>query len=525
MKRGEALQPHKLFVQKGKIVPVSFKKAEQLLLGLDVGNTFPNLKEMSVLKADKKTKSANLRVAVLFSGGPAAGGHNVLVGLKHVLKGKLFGVRNGPEGLLNNELFEIKNVDHLINTGGFDFLGTGRKKIHTHDELSRAREVCLQHKLDGLVIIGGDDSNTNAAILADFLFEDNIKVIGVPKTMDGDLQAGKYLPAPFGFDTATKIYSELVGNLLKDVESSKKYWHFVRLMGRDASHVTLEVALQTHPTFALISEEVKMRGQTLQELVDQITDTILARKDLREDYGVVLVPEGLLEFMPEFHSMLGNLGECIRKYVKKLRQKSLKKRRIFLAKKLPRKSRNLFLSLPEVIQETLSLNRDGHGNLKVSQIPTEELLVLMVRYRLQEKASEYVFQPITHFYGYEGRCGVPSSFDSMLGYNLGLTAGSLLVAGKTGYLAGFGELSKGGMPYAIPLITLIIKENRQGVVLSAIKKQIVKKTDPAFEYLVKNRVKWIKGDTHSPGPRQLSKKEMPISVALNTKSKTREYKI
>ncbi len=514
--RKMALKPDKAFGTRS-VRPTKWKKFEKISPNPKVREHFAVLECSDVLKpAGPGKRLKGKKVAVLFSGGPASGGHNVIVGLHEMLKGNtLYGVRNGPDGLLNDDFFLIKSTKAIVNTGGFDFLGTGRKKIKTHEDLEQARQVCLKRKIDAIVIIGGDDSNTNAAILAEYLHADNIQVIGVPKTMDGDLQAGKFLPVPFGFDTATKVYANLVGNLCRDVTSSRKYWHFVRLMGRDASLVTLEVGLLTKPTYVFISEEIKQHK--LQDLVDSLASLILARKNRGTDYGVVLVPEGLLDFIPEVHNLLNSLGILLISKRNVLKTKSLKRRRLYIARQLKGRNKTLYLSLPESVQEMMTLNRDSHGNIKVSQIPTEELLSAMVHDRLTNK--DYKFQPVLHFFGYEGRCGPPTLFDANLGYQLGLTAGSMIHAGLTGYMAAYGSYDRGGSPYAVPLAGLMDVEQRNGENLWVIRKTSVSIKDPAFLYYKSRRKLWQKEDRFSnPGPIQYcGKPEMPLTIALNQK--------
>ncbi|MFN4217564.1 MAG: diphosphate--fructose-6-phosphate 1-phosphotransferase, partial [Brevinematales bacterium] len=387
----------KVFLKSGKIVPAVFAKSNEVIGTSDrdaVNKQFPKTvarTENKILKAtgnlDKKVTGK--RVAVLFSGGPAAGGHNVVVGLKKILGegNTLFGVKNGPKGLLEGTLFEITDemVKEIVNTGGFDFLGSDRTKIKTEEQYNAVKETVKKYNLNAIVVIGGDDSNTNAAILAEILFDMGVQVIGVPKTIDGDLQIGSYLPISFGFDTATKIYSELVGNILQDTPSSRKYWHFVKLMGRAASHVALEVALQTRPAITIISEEVKEKNMSLDALVQSIADVIAKRASKGINHGVVVVPEGLIEFIPEMMRLIAELNEVMAHYEADLQAiQTMNEKKDFIYKKLPAELAKLMASLPDEFENMLLLDRDSHGNLQVSQIPTERLLIIMVEERLNE---------------------------------------------------------------------------------------------------------------------------------------------
>lgn len=552
-----------VFWEKDAIAPVGFKAAEQ---GLDtdrdqerIKGTFPKLLPITgsqVLTADasQRPQVQGKRVAVLFSGGPAAGGHNVLAGLKAGLGAgnTLLGVRQGPKGLLAGDLFEIKSEDigRILNTGGFDFLGSDRTKIKKHEQFKQVKAVCRDNQVDALVIVGGDDSNTNAAILAEYLFENvhpdgrGVQVIGVPKTIDGDLQVDGLLPISFGFDTATKIYSELVGNILQDTPSSRKYWHFIKLMGRSATHVGLEVALQTKPAVAFVSEEIEEKAISLRKIVDIICRAIVRRSVRGIYHGVILIPEGLIEFVPEMKKLIGELNDVMAANAKLLSEiHVMADKKDFIYGKISAESAKLMASLPNEFENMLLLDRDSHGNLQVSQIPTENLLIEMVKSRLHEmrvnpdpfrgqgddqvdctpeEMERFVkskFAANSHFFGYEGRCGAPSRFDAGYTFNLGLTAGSLALDGKTGYMVGMASLDQGGVPLAIPLTGLIGIERRHGEDEPVIEKALVKTDSPAFKYFLSVREKWSAEDCFSsPGPRQLwgpTAKQMPVLVALN----------
>ena len=519
----------KKFLNKGKLAPLSFDPTGKTLETKDsaaVAKAFPKVvgacsnKLLSGSKANKNP-SKGKRIAVLFSGGPAAGGHNVVAGLKAILgkNNTLMGVKAGPKGLLEGALFEITDeaVKHILNTGGFDLLGSDRTKIKTDEQFQQVKNVCEKNKLDAIVVIGGDDSNTNAAVLAEYLYG-KVQVIGVPKTVDGDLQVGKLLPISFGFDTATKIYAEMVGNILQDTPSSRKYWHFIKLMGRAASHVALEVALQTRPPVCLISEEIAEKKASLGEIIDSIARTVVARAKKKINYGVVLIPEGIVEFIPEMNVLILELNDAMAQNAP-----------ADAVAHLSAASAQLFKSLPAYIQEMLLAERDSHGNLQVSLIPTERLLIDMVARRVKEIDPSVKFNTLNHFFGYEGRCGAPSLFDAAYTYNLGLVAGSLILDGRTGYMAAFTDLDKGGKVLGIPLTGLIKVERRHGKDEMVIEKALVRTDSPAFNFFASRREAWANDDKFtSPGPRQLwgpTNKQMPISVALNQGYKGLEFKI
>lgn len=543
----------------GKVRPAVFRETEMVLPCKDqdcASKIFPITAAKNrniILEAapeEDPLRVTGKRVAVLFSGGPAAGGHNVLAGLKAVLgpENTLLGIRRGPKGLLNGDLFEItcKDVEGIVNTGGFDFLGTDRTKIKTEQQFERVKETIVRNKLDGLIIVGGDDSNTNAAFIAEYLEREGVpcSVIGIPKTIDGDMAVGKYLPISFGFDTASKIYSELVGNLTQDAASAVKYWHFVKLMGRTASKITLEVALQTKPAVALISEEVSEKNMSLEEIVDYIVNVITERRLRGINHGVVLVPEGLVEFIPEMRRLIQELNKVLAEYEADIRDlPTLKNKQEFIYPLLLPQSAQLMASLPEEIEEMLILDRDEHGNVKVSQIETEKLLIDKIRYRVSEikRHPERFFGkgegkiPATpeqieqikglslstqsHFLGYEGRSAKPTLFDAAFTFNLGLTAGSLVLAEKTGYMAAVTDFGNGGRVLALPLVGLIVSEERKGKKEEVIEKSLVKLASTSFKTFSENRDRWAREDLFSsPGPIQHwgpSSKQMPISVALD----------
>lgn len=521
------LFPCDAFLDDGEVVPIGFVPHEQLAVndGGAVGRAYPKITAAGwhhTLKADGPLAAQRgMRVAALFSGGPAAGGHNVIVGIRHALQGHtLLGVRNGPKGLLAGDLFEITDADILraANTGGFDLLGTDRTKLKTPQQMEQLKAVCKEHRINAIIVIGGDDSNTNAAVMAEALFNgvhadgSGVCVIGVPKTMDGDVQLEDLLPISFGYATATRIYAEMVGNILQDTASSRKYWHFIKLMGRTASQVTLEVGLQCRPTIALISEEVAQQRLSLSQVVESICATVQDRASRGMRYGVVIIPEGLLEFIPEIDELIAEIERIMAADKSYAGLGRHDRREFFVA----RVQHALFKDLPHYIQDMLVADRDSHGNLEVSQIPTERLIADMVAARLPADAK---FNPQTHFFGYEGRCGAPTAFDAWFSYNLGLTAGSLALDRRTGYMAAVTDFDKGGVPLALPLTGIIDVERRGNEQVFVIQKALVKLDSPAFTFFAANRDAWAKDDCfRSPGPRQLwgpVANEMPLTVVLN----------
>jgi len=488
-----------------------------------VKKIFPNtygLPEVTFVKGTNSavTKKA-VRVGVVLSGGQAPGGHNVIGGLLDGLKkanskNKLFGFLGGPSGIVDNKLVEITPalMKDYRNTGGFDLIQSGRTKIETDEQLAAAKDNLIKNKLDALVVVGGDDSNTNACVIAEYLKKQgvDISVIGVPKTIDGDLK-NKHIEASFGFDTATKIYAELVGNIERDMNSARKYWHFVRLMGRSASHITLEVAFKTHPNAVLIGEEVLAKKMTLGQVVGNLTDLIAKRAKAGKNYGIVLVPEGLIEFIPEMKELISALNDALADNETALSKlTTLAEKKEFILSKLPAKLAALMKSLPAGIASQLMLDRDPHGNVQVSLIETEKLLVEMIRTKLTEmkKAGKYTgkFSAITHFFGYEGRCGVPSTFDANYTYALGYNAAVLALNKCSGYLSSVRKLTKKAQDWevgGIPLTMMMNIERRKGKEKPVIKKALVELKGEPFKYLSKWRAVWAVEDLFVfPGPIQ-----------------------
>jgi pyrophosphate--fructose-6-phosphate 1-phosphotransferase len=464
-------------------------------------------------------KNKVVKLGVVLSGGQAPGGHNVIAGIFDALKksnpkNRLIGFLGGPSGILENKFKELtKNVvDQYRNTGGFDMIQSGRTKIETVEQFQKTKEVLLKNKIDGLIIIGGDDSNTNAALLAEYFKSENVNitVIGVPKTIDGDLKNDK-IETSFGFDTATKIYSELVGNICRDVNSARKYWHFVRLMGRSASHITLEVALKTQPNIVLIGEEIKQKNMTLAQIVDYIVDIIVKRAQQKKNFGVVLVPEGLIEFIPEMKELIAQLNDILAENETTINSfHTFEEKKSFVYTKLSPNMLSLMKSLPENIASQLLLDRDPHGNVQVSQIETEKLLIDMIKPRLEELKKNGIyngkFATITHFFGYEGRCGAPSNFDANYSYALGFTAAILAINNLTGYISSVRNLVKKPQQWicgGVPLTTMMNIERRKGKEKPVIQKALVNLEGKPFKYLQRNRLSWAMNENYLfPGPIQ-----------------------
>ncbi|VDA99958.1 Pyrophosphate-dependent fructose 6-phosphate-1-kinase, partial [Olavius algarvensis spirochete endosymbiont] len=466
------------------------------------------------------TKPSNPRkIGVVLSGGQAPGGHNVIAGVFDALKkanleNQLFGFRGGPIGIVEGRLLEIdsKLIDAYRNTGGFDIIGSGRTKLGTAEQFEASLATCKSYGIDGIVIIGGDDSNTNAAVLAEWFKKRNsgINVIGCPKTIDGDLK-NQYIETSFGFDTATKTYAELIGNIERDANSAKKYWHFIRLMGRSASHIALECALKTHPNICIISEEVRAKNMSLDQVIDLIAKTIVARASRKEDFGVVLIPEGLIEFIPEIGKLIAELNGLLAKEAEYFATiKTFEDAREWVNHELSKNSSYVFSSLPRKIQIQLLDDRDPHGNVQVSRIETEKLLIELLDARLAKMKlrGEYrgKFSAFAHFFGYEGRSAFPSNFDSNYCYGLGFSAYLLLSARLTGYIANIANLHLAvadWVPGGIPLTMMMNMEQRHGELKPVIRKALVELDGAPFKTFASNREKWALETCYEfPGPIQ-----------------------
>ncbi len=487
----------------------------------EIKKLFPNTygqPQAKVVEGQGDLRTDPMKVGVVLSGGQAPGGHNVIAGLYDGLMAanganKLYGFLKGPGGVIKGKYKELTGeiIDEYRNTGGFDMIMSGRDKIEKPEDLESCKKNFEAMGLDALVVIGGDDSNTNAAILAEYLKGQGSKtcVVGVPKTIDGDMK-NEEIETSFGFDTASRVYSELIGNICRDATSAVKYWHFVRLMGRAASHVTLECALQTHPNISLISEEIQEKGTTLEEIVDYITDIVVRRAAAGKDYGIVLVPEGLVEFIGDFKAMIDEISNILGKneeYIHGLPDHS--ERVQYLSGELTDHSARVYASLPEPIQEVL-LKRDSHGNVPLSQVETERLLIDLVsdkiRYLKSQGKTEAKFSALNHFFGYEGRCAAPSNFDADYCYSLGYTAVQLARAGLTGYTVNVQNMinsSDDWVAGGAPVTMMLNIETRKGKDVPVIRKSLVDIKGKPFAEFEKNREKWAQNDDYIfPGPIQ-----------------------
>ncbi|MCE5300007.1 MAG: diphosphate--fructose-6-phosphate 1-phosphotransferase [Spirochaetia bacterium] len=460
-----------------------------------------------------------IKVGVVLSGGQAAGGHNVIAGLFDGLKkvnknNKLIGFLGGPSGIIDGKMMEItdKIMDAYRNTGGFDIIQSGRTKIETPEQFAKSKQNIVGNGISALVVVGGDDSNTNAALLAEYFAKENapVQVIGVPKTIDGDLK-NDMIETSFGFDTATRIYAETVGNICRDVNSARKYWHFVRLMGRSASHITLEVAFQTQPNVAFIGEEVLAKKMTFAQIIDSLAKVVVERAENKKNFGVVLVPEGLIEFVPEFKTLIKSLNDVLAKYETDLAKlDSVRAKKDFIYTKLEPGLASLMKSMPDGIESQLILDRDPHGNVMVSQIETEKLLVDMLDRKLREMKKEGTysgkFAAITHFFGYEGRCGFPTNFDSNYCYALGYNAVMLIVNGFTGYMSSIRNLTKDPSMWnagGVPLTMMMNIERRKGEDKPVIQKALVELDGKPFKAWAAMRDRLAVNDEYLfPGPVQ-----------------------
>ena len=471
---------------------------------------FPNTygkSEITFQKGENTSEARTHKVGVILSGGQAPGGHNVICGLYDALKAtnkenELYGFKGGPSGLLEDDyvIFDDAFIDEYRNTGGFDIIGSGRTKLETNEQFAVVAEVCKKHGITAVVIIGGDDSNTNAGVLAEYFAANNtgVQVIGCPKTIDGDLK-NEDIECSFGFDTATKTYSEIIGNIQRDANSAKKYWHFVKVMGRSASHVALECALKTQPNICLVSEEVAEKKMSLSQIADYIADSVEKRAAKGMNFGVAIIPEGVVEFVPEFSVLIHEINELLAgsKADAFNALPTWKDKYAFIEGGLTKESMEVFAILPEAIQQQLFLERDPHGNVQVSLIESEKLFSALVKDKLDARkaAGTYTgkFGALHHFLGYEGRCAFPSNFDADYCYSLGYNAFMLIQYGYNGYLSKVSNLSApanewvaGGMP----ITKMMNIERRHGEDKPVIKKALVELDGAPFKYFEAHRDEW-----------------------------------
>ena len=486
----------------------------------EIKQLFPNTYGMPLVEfvpAESETTKA-INVGVILSGGQAPGGHNVISGLFDEVKklnpeNRLYGFLMGPGGLVDHKYIEI--TEELIadyrNTGGFDLIGSGRTKLEEVSQFEKGIEILRQLDIKALVIIGGDDSNTNACVLAEYYAAKNygVQVIGCPKTIDGDLKNDQ-IETSFGFDTACKTYAEVIGNIERDCNSARKYWHFIKLMGRSASHIALECALQTQPNICLISEEIQQKDLTLNQVVEQIAETVAYRASQGNNFGVVLIPEGLIEFIPAIGRLIQELNDLLAAHGADYKDLDKDAQREYILAHLSEANKATFETLPEGVARQLSLDRDPHGNVQVSLIETEKLLSEMVGDKLAQWKAEgkYTgsFSALHHFFGYEGRCAAPSNFDADYCYALGTSAAQLIANGKTGYMAivknttaGTDQWKAGG----VPITMMMNMERRNGEMKPVIRKALVELDGKPFKTFAAHRDEWAKNTCYVyPGPIQ-----------------------
>ena len=516
-----AYKPKLPVVLTGAVKAVEGKPTQSVANQEEIHQLFPNTYGLPELKFEKNanpTAGKPVNVGVILSGGQAPGGHNVICGLFDGIKkihrdSRLFGFLMGPGGLVDHKYIELTSaiIDEYRNTGGFDIIGSGRTKLEEKEQFDKGLEICKELGITALVIIGGDDSNTNAAVLAEYYksIGAGIQVIGCPKTIDGDLK-NECIETSFGFDTATKVYSEVIGNIQRDCNSAKKYWHFIKLMGRSASHIALECALQTQPNICIISEEVEAKDMTLDDVVNSIADVVAARANYGNNFGTVLVPEGLIEFIPAIKRLIAELNNILAENKEATAGFDADELEKFISSHLSEENAATLRSLPANVARQLMLDRDPHGNVQVSLIETEKLLSEMVGKRLQTLAAEGKFtgkySALHHFFGYEGRCADPSNFDADYCYALGFNAACLLNAGVTGYMSSLRNLVKPSVQWiagGIPITMMMNIERRNGADKPVIQKALVRLDGAPFLKFAAQRDDWAMNTCYIyPGPIQ-----------------------
>ncbi|MDR0799249.1 MAG: diphosphate--fructose-6-phosphate 1-phosphotransferase [Dysgonamonadaceae bacterium] len=487
----------------------------------DIKKLFPNTYGMPVVTFEagsEKKQYSPVNVGVILSGGQAPGGHNVIAGIFDGIKdmnpgSRLYGFILGPGGLIDHKYMELTGdiIDQYRNTGGFDIIGSGRTKLETKEQFDKGLEILKELNIKALVIIGGDDSNTNACVLAEYYAQigAGVQVIGCPKTIDGDLK-NDWIETSFGFDTACKVYSEVIGNIQRDCNSARKYWHFIKLMGRSASHIALECALQVQPNVCIISEEVEAKNQSLDDIINYIAGVVARRAEDGNNFGTVLIPEGLIEFVPAMKRLITELNDFLAHHDSEFKMIKKSEQCTYIKRKLSRENSELYASLPETVARQLTLDRDPHGNVQVSLIETEKLLAEMVGNRLAEWAEEgkYVgkFATQVHFFGYEGRCAAPSNYDADYCYSLGYTAAGLISEGKTGYMSSVRNTTAPAAEWiagGVPITMMMNMERRHGEMKPVIQKALVKLDGAPFKTFAANREAWaVNTDYVYPGPIQ-----------------------
>lgn len=482
---------------------------------------FPNTYGMPLIQfveSDEKKEYPAINVGVILSGGQAPGGHNVISGLFDGIKtlnsdSKLYGFILGPGGLVDHNYMELTGdiIDEYRNTGGFDIIGSGRTKLETPEQFEKGYEILKQLGISALVIIGGDDSNTNACVLAEYYAAKKygVQVIGCPKTIDGDLK-NEMIETSFGFDTACKVYSEVIGNIQRDCNSARKYWHFIKLMGRSASHIALECALQVQPNVCIVSEEVEAKDMSLDDVVTYIAQVVANRAAEGNNFGTVLIPEGLIEFIPAMKRLISELNDFLAANAEEFAHIKKSHQREYIISKLSKENADVYASLPESVARQLTLDRDPHGNVQVSLIETEKLLSEMVATKLDgwKKEGKFVgkFSAQHHFFGYEGRCAAPSNYDADYCYSLGYTASLLITEGKTGYMSSVRNTTAPAEQWVVggvPITMMMNMERRHGEMKPVIQKALVKLDGAPFKKFAANRDEWAIATAYVyPGPIQ-----------------------
>lgn len=487
----------------------------------EIKKLFPNTYGQPIITfeaSDEQKKHAPVNVGVILSGGQAPGGHNVIAGIFDGIKkmnpaSRLYGFILGPGGLVDHNYMELTAdiIDEYRNTGGFDMIGSGRTKLEEKEQFDKGLVILKALDIKALVIIGGDDSNTNACVLAEYYksIQADVQVIGCPKTIDGDLK-NEMIECSFGFDTACKVYSEVIGNIQRDCNSARKYWHFIKLMGRSASHIALECALQVQPNVCLISEEVEAKSRSLDDIVCYIAEAVANRAAQGNNFGTVLIPEGLIEFIPTMKALIAELNDILAKHQEDYKLIRKSEQRNYIIKYLSKENAEVFASLPENVAMQLTLDRDPHGNVQVSAIETEKLLAEMVGKKLAQWKSEgkFVgkFATQTHFFGYEGRCAAPSNYDADYCYSLGYTAAGLIAFGKTGYMSSVRNTTAPANEWiagGVPITMMMNMERRNGKMKPVIQKALVDLNGKPFKTFAAKRAAWaIQTDYVYPGPIQ-----------------------
>jgi pyrophosphate--fructose-6-phosphate 1-phosphotransferase len=516
-----AYQPKLPIVLTGAVRPVEGQATQSVADQEAIQKLFPNTYGLPELKFEKNptpSPSKPMNVGVILSGGQAPGGHNVICGLFDGIRkihrdSRLYGFLMGPGGFVDHKYMELTSaiIDEYRNTGGFDIIGSGRTKLETKEQFDKGLEILKELNIQALVIIGGDDSNTNAAVLAEYYKSINagVQVIGCPKTIDGDLKNAQ-IETSFGFDTATKVYSEVIGNIQRDCNSAKKYYHFIKLMGRSASHIALECALQCQPNICIISEEVEAKDMTLDQVVESIANVVAARAGKGMNFGTVLIPEGLIEFIPAMKRLIAELNDLLAKNAAEFAAVAPAEQRQYIINNLSAENASVYASLPEGVARQLSLDRDPHGNVQVSLIETEKLLSEMVAKKLGAMKAEGKydgkFASLHHFFGYEGRCADPSNFDADYCYALGYNAACLIRSGVTGYMSSVRNLTKPSVQWVaggIPITMMMNMERRHGEMKPVIQKALVQLDGAPFQKFASKRDEWALNTCYIyPGPIQ-----------------------